>query len=433
MNDKIHIFWFRRDLRLNDNHGLFVALNSGLKVLPLFIFDTGILSKLKHPDDSRVSFIYDNLKQIDHQLREYGSSLLVRHGKPIDVFSKLIEEFRIRGVFVNTDFEPYGLERDALIHQLFKSKGLEFTSYTDHVVFEPTEILKADGSPYTMYTPFSVRWKERLRAKSIPTYASESLMHNFQPLNERFPTLDQIGFAQTTIPAPVLNIDRQTLIQYQELRNLPFPGSTTYSGVYLRFGTISIRQLVAEALKYSETFLNELIWREFFMQILVHFPHVVNNNFNPRYKRMVWRNDPHDYELWCSGMTGFPMVDAGMRQLNQTGFMHNRVRMITAGFLTKHLLIDWRWGEAYFAEKLLDYELASNNGNWQWAAGTGCDAAPYFRVFNPMEQARKFDPEQLYVRKWIPEIDSPSYPAPMVDHKSARERAIKTYKEALSG
>jgi len=432
VDNELIIFWFRRDLRLHDNHGLFEALRSGQKILPLFIFDTGILDKLNDPKDSRVSFIYNSLKQIDVKLRKFGSCLFVRHGKPLEIFGKLIEEYTVKGVFVNNDFEPYGIERDAQIRDFIKSKGIEFNCFTDHVIFEPTEILKSDGYPYTVYTPFSARWKERLRGKKIETYASENLMHNFLSANEYFPMLDQIGFVPTSVEAPVLSIDSQTLLQYHELRNLPFPGSTTYSGVYLRFGIISIRQLVSEALKYSEIFLNELIWREFFIQILYHFPHVVTNNFNPRYKQLLWRNDPHEFQLWCTGTTGFPMVDAGMRQLNQTGFMHNRVRMITAGFLTKHLLIDWRWGEAYFAEKLLDYELASNNGNWQWAAGTGCDAAPYFRVFNPAEQARKFDPELLYVHKWIPEFGTPSYPLPMVDHKTARERALKTYKEALS-
>lgn len=432
MNDNSVVFWFRRDLRLHDNHGLFQALKSGQKVLPLFIFDTDILDNIDDRAEARVSFIYKKLAAINEKLKLSGSSLLVRHGKPAEVFQQLINEWKIEGVFANRDYEPYGIKRDEEVKSILEQRGIPFRSYKDHLMFEPGEILKADMSPYTVFTPFSVRWKEKLRLNPFTTYSSETLTANFCRFENRFPNLGIIGFNMSSIDVPELRVDKDTLMQYADQRNIPFPGYTTYSGVHLRFGTVSVRQLVSLAMKYSESFLNELIWREFFMHILSHFPHVAERNFNARYDRIVWNNDPESFEKWCRGLTGFPMVDAGMRQLNQTGFMHNRVRMVVAGFLTKHLLIDWRLGEAYFAEKLLDYELSSNNGNWQWAAGTGCDAAPYFRVFNPLEQARKFDPEQKYLRHWIPELDDPSYPKPLVDHKNARERAIKTYKEALS-
>jgi len=432
MNDNPVIFWFRRDLRLQDNHGLFRALKSGRKVLPLFIFDTDILDNINDRADARVSFIYKKLAEINEKLRLEGSSLIVRFGKPAEVFHQLTDEWKIDGVFANRDYEPYGIKRDEEVKSFLEKREIPFRSFKDHLMFEPGEILKADLTPYTVFTPFSVRWKEYLRLNPFTTYSSETLMANFYRFDNQFPELGMIGFKLSSMNVPELRIDKDTLMLYADLRNVPFPGHTTFSGVHLRFGTVSIRQLVSLAMNYSESFMNELIWREFFMHILSHFPHVAERNFNARYDRINWRNDPDSFDKWCQGKTGYPLVDAGMRQLNQTGFMHNRVRMVVAGFLTKHLLIDWRLGEAYFADKLLDYELSSNNGNWQWAAGTGCDAAPYFRVFNPLEQARKFDPEQKYVRYWIPELDNTDYPKPLVDHKNARERAIKTYKEALS-
>jgi deoxyribodipyrimidine photo-lyase len=414
-----------------DNAGLFHSLSTHYPVLPLFIFDTDVLRGLDN-DDPRVSFIYQTLTGIDRKLKRYGSGLRIKKGKPLEVFRKLVKEFRIVEVYTNHDYEPYSIQRDNEVSAFLITKGIRLNTFKDHVVFEKEEVVKADGTPYTVYTPYMRRWLERLENTSLPSFDLSENKGRFLPaVNEPFVTLEEMGFVKNPLQIPPYTTEEQRIKDYDKTRDFPEKSGTTRIGPHLRFGTISIRKLVKEVHIPQQTYLKELIWREFFMQILFHFPHVVTQSFKPAYDKINWINNEEQFKKWCQGETGFPLVDAGMRELNATGFMHNRVRMVTAGFLCKHLLIDWRWGEAYFAKKLLDYELASNNGNWQWAAGTGCDAAPYFRVFNPSEQQKKFDPNMRYINKWVPEIHTSQYPEPMVDHKSARERAIRVYKEAL--
>jgi deoxyribodipyrimidine photo-lyase len=429
---KINIFWFRRDLRLNDNHGLSVALKSGLPVLPVFIFDPNILSNLEE-NDSRITFIHDSVLSLKIELEKIGSSIKVFHESPVKVFESLTMEFSIHAVYTNHDYEPYATERDKTIENLLASKGTKFISFKDHVIFEKDEIIKDDGLPYTVFTPYSRRWKQKFSGIPDEPFRSE-LYGNAYLKTEKFglPSLESIGFQRSEIivPPPVISVE--IIREYEKTRDFPSLIGTSRLGIHLRFGTISIRQLVSIAQQESEVFLNELIWREFFSQILWHFPHVVDSPFRKAYSFIEWRNDEGEFARWCRGETGYPIVDAGMRELNTTGFMHNRVRMGTASFLVKHLLIDWRWGEAYFASNLFDYELASNNGNWQWAAGTGCDAAPYFRIFNPENQQKKFDPNEMYIRKWIPELETKFYPEPMVEHSFARERALAAFKKALA-
>jgi deoxyribodipyrimidine photo-lyase len=423
----INIIWFRRDLRLTDHTALFHALQSHLEVLPIFIFDDQILNDLPN-DDPRVSFIYQSLKRIHHEFEKHRSSLNIFRGKPLDVWTNIISTYKIDTVFVNKDYEPYALARDRQIAALLAENGIKLMSFKDQVIFEESEVLKDDGKPYTVFTPYMKKWRALLNEDHLKPYAIH-LKNLCQP-SSPFPSIEEIGFKVSTIQ--VLPYQLEQLQDYTETRNFPALDSTSYLSPHLRFGTIGIRELMHQIPASHTSFVNELIWREFFMQILYHFPQVVQYNFKKKYDAIQWRNNEEEFKKWCDGETGYPMVDAGMRQLNQTGYMHNRVRMVVASFLCKHLLIDWRWGEAYFADKLLDFELSSNNGNWQWAAGTGCDAAPYFRVFNPSEQLKKFDPKMEYVRKWVPEIEELNY-QPMVDHKFARERALRVYKEGLGG
>lgn len=429
---KITLFWFRRDLRLRDNAALYHALKNSTAVLPVFIFDTDILDKLSDKNDKRVNFIYRALTQLQKELEILGSSLLVLKGKPIDVYKKILVDYDVEAVYANHDYEPYAIARDKQIHDLLQQYHIPFKTYKDQVIFEAKEVVKDDGLPYTVFTPYSRKWKSKLNDFYLKPYPVEQYKNNFiQTAPFAKIGLEDIGFATcgTHFNLPVL--DEHTISQYEHTRDFPSIIGTSRLSAHLRFGTISIRYLVAKAYQLSESWLNELIWRDFYMCILYHFPHVVDRAFKKSYEQIKWRNNEYEFDAWCKGQTGYPIVDAGMRELNATGFMHNRVRMIVASFLTKHLLIDWRWGEAYFAEKLLDFDLAANNGGWQWAAGSGCDAAPYFRIFNPYEQTKKFDPELKYIRKWVPELESFSYPAPIVEHKFARERALKVYKEAL--
>lgn len=432
MDTSLCIFWFRRDLRLEDNAGLFNALSSGNKVLPIFIFDTTILEKLEDTEDRRVDFIYQAILQINQQLRKHNSSLLVLMDTPIEAFKKITSKYNVSSVFTNRDYEPYALKRDAEIKNYLEGKGIAFKTFKDQVIFEPSEVLKSDGSPYTIYTPYSKIWKQQFTNSLTKAFDTKLLSVNFfQTHPFDLPTLESIGFAKTDIASITPLINKEVIAHYDLTRNTPSVEGTTRLSVHLRFGTISIRKLVGIALELNEQWLNELIWREFFMSILFHFPHVVNQSFKKKYDNIAWRNNELEFEKWCAGKTGYPIVDAGMRELKETGFMHNRVRMIVASFLTKHLLIDWRWGEAYFAEKLIDYELSANNGNWQWAAGCGCDAAPYFRIFNPYEQTKRFDQTHAYIKKWVTELDSFDYPTPIVEHSFARERALKTFKQGL--
>lgn len=429
---KLNIFWFRRDLRLNDNHGLFQALNAGLPVLPIFVFDPGILNRLKS-DDPRVGFIYRTISCIKNQLENNGSSLMVFFETPFQTFEKLLSEYVVDSVYSNNDYEPYASSRDTEVKQFLKLRGVKFHTFKDQVIFEKEEVVKDNCAPYTVFTPYSKKWKQCLSDHSLNPFPSEELTRNFFRCNPfNLPAFEKLGFrkSETRIPPP--EIDIQKIKDYEKTRDFPVLEGTTRLGIHLRLGTISIRELARIAMQTSEVFLNELIWREFFTSILWFFPYVVSGPFKNQYDFIEWRNNEKEFETWCQGRTGFPLVDAGMRELNETGFMHNRVRMVVASFLVKHLLIDWRWGEAYFAEKLLDFELASNNGNWQWAAGTGCDAAPYFRVFNPESQQQRFDRNKEYILKWVPELNTKDYPPPMVDHRFARERVLSVYKKALS-
>ncbi len=431
----VNIFWFRRDLRWQDNRGLNQALASGVPVVPIFIFDREILDKLLCKDDARVTFMHLQLQRLQKELQLKGGELQVYLGSPLKIFKELSIRYLIDTVFCNHDYEPYAKTRDATIASLLERQGTKFRSFKDQVIFEKSEVVKPDGKPYTVFTPYMRKWKEKFQELGgLEKYLNkEEPKANWQLDQGVLPSLDQIGFTYNgTIEFPEIQIDPERLQQYHKTRDFPGLEGTTRLGVHLRFGTVSIRKLVDYAQANNETFLNELIWREFYMMILWHFPQVITESFRPAYDRIPWRNETADFDLWCRGNTGYPMVDAGMRELNATGYMHNRVRMIVASFLTKHLLIDWRWGEAYFAEKLLDFELASNNGGWQWAAGSGCDAAPYFRVFNPSLQAKKFDPDFEYINKWVPEWNSEDYPQPMVNHSFARKRAIETYKGALT-
>jgi deoxyribodipyrimidine photo-lyase len=428
----LNIFWFRRDLRLEDNTGLYHAFKYGLPVLPLFIFDENILQKIEDKSDARVTFIFDELLRIKNLLEKSGSSLLVRYGKPEIIFRELISTYSPQKVYCNHDYEPYARERDSKVERLLHEHGIFFHSYKDQVIFEKDEVVKDSGEPYTVFTPYSRKWKSKFASTGLKFLLSEKFTGNFVKISPLpLPELPSFGFIRTNGMIPEREIDLSVIKDYHLTRDLPSLNGTSRLGIHLRFGTISVRRLVKTVASVNEIYLNELIWREFYMMILWHFPHVEERSFKAPYDLISWRNDERDFAAWCEGSTGFPIVDAGMRELNRIGYMHNRLRMITASFLTKHLLIDWRWGEAYFAKKLLDYELASNNGGWQWAAGTGCDAAPYFRVFNPELQTEKFDPEKKFIREWVPEFDSVHYPRPIVNHSEARIAAIAVYKKAL--
>ena len=423
---KISIFWYRRDLRLEDNTGLFKALNENENILPIFIFDDSILDELPE-DDARVNFIYESLSKINKQLNNHNASLQILKGQIDDVWEKLVTTYDIQKVYLNKDYEPYAIKRDQKIKEFLNSKGIEMKTFKDQVIFEEDEIVKADGKPYTVFTPYKRKWLEKFTKVNLNLIAN---FDNFFKKTIDFPSLNQLGLKNSSLKVKKYSL--KNVSTYSETRNFPNLDSTSYLSPHLRFGTISVRQIITELKNKSETFLSELIWREFFMQIIFHFPNVVTKNFRPKYDGIKWINNKEDYDNWCQGKTGYPLVDAGMRQLNETGYMHNRVRMVTAGFLCKHLLIDWRYGEAYFAKKLLDYELSSNNGNWQWAAGTGCDAAPYFRIFNPIEQLKKFDKTLTYTKKWVKDFDTLEYPKPIVDHKYARNRALEAYKKGIN-
>jgi len=433
MKEKIAIFWHRRDLRIDDNAGLYHALKSGFKVLPLFIFDAEILSQLEDRKDARVNFIQQEIEALKAEYEKNKSSLLVKFGKPFEVWKNLIKEFEIATVFTNRDYEPYAQERDKQIFEFLNAQNIPFKGFKDHVIFEKNEVLKDDGKPYTVFTPYSNKWKAKITPFYLKSYPTEKYIHNLYECTKLpFLSLSDIGFEPSAIPFPERITPEKIIANYHNTRDIPSKNGTTRLSLHLRFGTISIRKLAISAQKGNVKYLNELIWRDFYQMIIFHFPHSIERAFKPDYDKIEWRNNESEFKKWCDGKTGYPIVDAGMRELNATGFMHNRVRMIVASFLTKHLLIDWRWGERYFAAKLLDFELASNIGGWQWAASSGCDAAPYFRVFNPELQTEKFDKELKYIKKWIPELNTNQYPKPIVEHKFARERVLKVFKDALS-
>ena len=430
--NKINIFWFRRDLRLYDNHGLSKATHDNLKVIPIFIFDTTITSLLAS-NDRRINFIYDNLLEIDSELnKKYKSNLNVFQGKPYDIFKNLIQNYSIKNVYTNNDYEPYAINRDESIKELLSYNGINFKSYKDQVIFEKNEIVKDDGNPYVVYTPFMKKWKTKLN-EDITLLDEKKILNNFyQEAISNLLKLSDYGFVENESKIEAFKLNKEIVINYAERRNFPYLNSTSKIGPYLRFGSVSIRKIVSGLLRgfKEDTFLKELIWREFFMQILYHFPHTAKDSFKSKYDKIVWLNEEKAFESWKNGNTGYPLIDAGMNELNLTGFMHNRVRMITASFLCKHLLIDWRWGEKYFAEKLNDYEMASNVGNWQWACGSGVDAAPYFRIFNPHTQILKFDNKREYINKWV-DVNSSDYPNEIIEHKFARDRCLNTYKKYL--
>jgi deoxyribodipyrimidine photo-lyase len=433
MKPQVNIFWFRRDLRLEDNAGLYHALKSDRPVIPIFIFDTNILNQLEDRADRRVEFIHAALEELQLQLKKMGSSLEVYYGTPLQVYRSLLEKYMIEKVFTNHDYEPYALQRDAAIAGFLKNNSITFLTYKDQVILEKDEVVKDDGKPYTVFTPYSRRWKTMLTEHDLKSYPTEKYFSNFyKQWAKAIPSLPEIGFKEMDKPFPSKNLDEELIKKYKAQRNIPAVHGTSKLGVHLRFGTTSIRQLAATAKDISEIYLNELIWRDFYHMILWHFPLVGKGQaFKPQYDAIEWRKDNGEFELWCIGQTGYPIVDAGMRELNATGFMHNRVRMIVASFLCKHLLLDWRLGEAYFAQKLLDFDLAANNGGWQWAAGSGCDAAPYFRIFNPYLQTKRFDPQLEYIKKWVPEFQEFNYPKPIVEHEFARKRCLEVYAKAL--
>lgn len=434
MADEITVFWFRRDLRLHDNAGLYHALKENKNVLPVFIFDTEILERLENKYDRRVDFIHQAVEKINSELNCLGSTLHVFHGAPLKAFEELFKKYKIKKVYANHDYEPYALNRDKEVEKFLHSKPAVFFSFKDQCIFEKKEIIKDDGTPYTVFTPYSRKWKNNLSEFYYKPYPNKKYFKNFvKQTGAPLVSLKKLGFEKTDILLEnQIVIDKQIIQKYKEQRDFPSADGTTKLSVHLRFGTVSIRGLVGKALTLSETWLNELIWRDFYMMILSNFPYVADKAFKKDYEHIPWKNDEDDFAKWCRGETGFPIVDAGMRELNKTGFMHNRVRMIVSSFLVKDLLIDWRWGEAYFASKLNDFDLSANNGGWQWAAGCGCDAAPYFRVFNPTEQQKKFDPDFIYIKKWIPEYGTAKYPEPMIDHSFARLRALDVYKQALN-
>lgn len=433
MKSEINICWLRRDLRLEDNAALYEALRSPLPVLLLFIFDKNILSKLSDKKDARVTFIHKTLEALNSSLQQSGSSILAKYGSPEEVWPEILNNYTVKSVYANHDYEPYARERDDALAEYLRSEQIGFHTFKDQVIFEKNEITKADGKPYTVFTPYFRQWQQKLNEFYIKAYPIEKYAGNFFPLApQEIPGLSEMGFETSDLNFPNKDFSSK-LDLYEDKRDFPAEDATTQIGIHLRFGTLSIREAARAALaQKAEKWLSELAWRDFYMMILWHFPHTVGHSFKPAYDLIKWRNDEREFEAWCQGNTGYPIVDAGMRQLNATGYMHNRVRMVVASFLTKHLLIDWRWGEAYFAEKLLDYEMASNVGGWQWACGSGNDAAPYFRIFNPELQTKKFDPEFKYIDRWLPAYKQQKHVQPIVEHAFARERVLKVFKEALN-
>lgn len=432
---KFTVFWFRRDLRLQDNAGLYEACRVSEKVLPLFIFDKDILDKLENKNDLRVQFIHQAVGKLKSDIQQLGSDLWVYHGHPLEIFKKLSSDFSLEAVYTNHDYEPEALNRDLQIESFLRSKGIGFKSFKDQVIFEKSEILTDQAKPYTVYTPYKNKWLSKMDNFYLKSYPNQKYFHHFAKIKkpESMMALKDLGFREQIFAFPQEELKASMLKKYSEQRDFPYlEKATSLLGVHLRFGTLSVRELAREGKKFSDVWLSELIWREFFMQILWHYPHVVKRSFKEKYENIQWRDSKEDFERWAQGMTGYPLVDAGMRELNQTGHMHNRVRMLVASFLTKHLLMHWYQGERYFASKLLDYDLSANNGNWQWAAGTGCDAAPYFRIFNPDSQQEKFDPQFKYIKKWVPEFGTPKYLKPMVEHSFARNRALTEFKKGLN-
>jgi len=430
----VSIHWFRRDLRLHDNHGLYRALTDHGRVLPLFIFDTTILNKLEDRRDRRVAFIHRTLLAMKAELEGRGGSMLVVHGDPVRIWQEILERFEVRAVTINHDHELYAIVRDQAVADLLRARSIPVRSCKDISIFERDEVVKDDNGPYTVFTPYARKWKVQFRPEMLDAFTSEAHADRYwQTPILPCPSLADLGFENTDLVTLPTTVPDELLRNYHINRDVPAVDGTSRISTHLRFGTVSIRALMRKAMSISSKYADELIWREFYMQVLYHHPNATVRPIKPAYNNIVWRNNEEEFGAWCEGRTGYPLVDAGMRELLATGLMHNRVRMVVASFLTKHLLIDWRWGEAWFAAKLLDFELSSNNGGWQWASGSGCDAAPYFRIFNPHLQLQRFDPQLKYVKRWVPEHGSANYVQEVVVHDVARERALEAYKKALKG
>lgn len=462
--------WVRRDLRLHDHFALSESLKNADETIVAFIFDELILGKLHNKNDPRVSIIMDSLKEMEKTLQKMGSSLIIRYGDPTIEIPKLVEEYKVDGLFFNRDYEPYAKARDAKIEKIMHSLKKDLYTFKDHVFFEKTEVLNGSGEIYKVFTPYKTKWLETFREKEefIPDYKCN--LKKLFPFKNPKNIIDhdwyqEIAFVPTECVLKGgthealrrLEHFREFITNYKEARDIPALEQTSNLSSYIRVGNLSIRDMIRLSVEKSnsgyETWLSEIIWRDFYQVILDAYPRVDKHCFRPEYDNIKWLGSKKDFESWCDGQTGYPLVDAAMRCLNTTGMMHNRLRMVVASFLTKTLLIDWRWGERYFAEKLLDYDMAANNGGWQWSASTGVDAQPYFRIFNPYNQSEKFDPKGIYIRQWCPElaefsdktIHSPhdtepfeqiaagcfigkDYPAPIVSYKQQRDRALAMYK-----
>jgi deoxyribodipyrimidine photo-lyase len=461
------LVWFRRDLRVDDQAALYHALRSARQVFCAFILDRDILDTLPRAD-RRVEFILGALQVLDEDLRRHGGALIVRHGFATDEIPRLAAELGVQAVFANHDDEPQALKRDALVAELLGSFNVALHTFKDHVVFERREIMTAGGGPYGVFTPYKNAWLRKVDEFYLRSYPVERHARALAQtrLATGVPTLEDIGFQPAGLTSHVGHGSRgaeallddflDRIADYDEKRDYPALKDPSYLSVHLRFGTVSIRRLARLAHQRmqggdhgAETWLSELIWRDFYHQVMHHHPHAMSAAFRPEYDAIRWETGAQAdalFAAWCEGRTGFPLVDAAMRQLNQTGYMHNRLRMVVASFLTKDLGLDWKRGEAYFARQLLDFDLAANNGGWQWAASTGCDAQPYFRIFNPTSQSEKFDAQGRFIRRYCPELADISgsaihapwaraplqmqgsiYPQPVVEHASARERTLARY------
>ncbi len=467
------LFWFRRDLRTNDNAGLYHALKAGKRVYCTFIFDREILDHLPSKADRRVEFIWESVRELADTLNRHGGALIVRYARASDEIPALAQELKVDAVFTNEDYEPAAIARDKKVAAALHANGITFEQFKDTVIFEKDEVLTQAAKPFSVFTPYKNAWLKKLTDFYLKPYPTERYVGNLakSAAAPAIPTLADMGFTSTNIKSLVTCgvtgaallrddfIDR--MADYRVARDFPSVKGVSYLSVHNRFGTISIRELAtiahAETIKRknegAETWLSELIWRDFYFQILWHTPHAATSAYKREYDALTWENDKTLFQAWCEARTGYPIIDAAMRQLNQSGYMHNRLRMIVASFLTKDLLIDWRWGEKYFADHLNDFDLSANNGGWQWAASTGCDAQPYFRIFNPITQSERFDPQGKFIRKYLPElknipdkfihapwtlppIDATAknfligrdYPQPIVDHAVQRDKALAMYK-----
>ena len=464
--------WFRRDLRLHDHAALYHALTQSIEVHCVFVFDIDILDKLNDKQDRRVEFIWHSLLELRERLRQQGSTLRILHGKAQELIVRLAHELDVQAVFCNHDYEPDALLRDMFVERELGTHNIAFHHYKDQVIFEKSEILNGSGKPYSIFTPYKNAWYKKLDEFYLRAYPTEKYFSALaQGIAAALPSLESLGFVPTNQSMlagesgaeQLLGDFKPHIARYQETRNFPAVNGTSCLSVHLRFGTVSIRSLASYAYYVggagAQTWLGELIWRDFYQMLLHHYPTLAQDQtFKAQFNAIVFPNDVRKFTAWCEARTGYPLIDAAMRQLNQTGYMHNRLRMVVASFLVKDLHVDWRWGERYFAQHLLDFDLAANNGGWQWAASTGCDAQPWFRIFNPITQSKKFDAQGEFIRIQIPElarctdkwIHAPwlmptceqercgveignDYPAPIVDHVVAREKTLSLFKEALYG